>query len=123
MLVAGGDAACDQCLVTLEVDQTDIRTIANQNITVAALECGARDDAVSARATRLVDPDGDRFQPGPTILVGERDAFVDLLDIGGRVKPIGILELPLEAQREEPSNGRLPASRNAHDDHYRGGWV
>ena len=65
MLMTGGDTARDQCLVTLEVDQTDVYTITDQNIAVAALQRGACDDAVSARMTRFVDPGGDRAQPGP----------------------------------------------------------
>ena len=120
MLMAGGDTACDQRLVTLEIDQTDVCTITDQNIAVAALQRGARDDAMSARTTRLVDPGGDRIQPGPTILIGERNTAVHLVDVGGRMKPIGVLELPSQMQCEERADGRLPASRNAHDDHHLG---
>ena len=60
VLMPGGDAARDQGLVTLEIDQTNVGTIADQNIAVAALQRGTCDDAVSARSTRLVDPGGDR---------------------------------------------------------------
>ena len=122
MLMAGSDAARDQRLIALEVDQTNGGTIADQNITVAALESGACDDGASARTTAVVDPGGDRGQPGPTILVGKRNAVVHLVDVGSRVKPVGIFELPSQPRGEKCANGRLAASRNPHDDHHRGAW-
>src|SRR5271168_269356 len=97
MLVAGGDTACDQRLVTLEVDQTDVCTITDKNIAVAALQRGTCDDIMSTRTTRLIDPGGDRVQPGPPILVGERNAAVHLVDVGSGMEPIGVLEFPLQA--------------------------
>src|SRR6185312_16655319 len=87
----------------------------DQHIAVAALERGARDDAVPARTTRLVDPGGDRILPGPTITIGKRNAIMHLVDVRSRMKPIGVLELPSEMGSQQRSNGRLPAARNAHD--------
>jgi hypothetical protein len=46
--MTGGDTARDQRLVTLEVDQAYIGAIPDQNIAVAALERGTRDDVMSA---------------------------------------------------------------------------
>jgi hypothetical protein len=45
----------------------------------------------------------DRVQPGPTILIGEGNAAVHLVDVGSRMEPIGMLELPSEAESEEPT--------------------
>jgi hypothetical protein len=98
MLVAGGDTARDQCFVALEVDQANVRAIADQDIAVVALQRGTGDDAVSARTTRLVDPGSDRAQPRPTILIGEGNTVVHLLDVGCRVEPIGVLEFPSGAK-------------------------
>src|SRR5262245_8868292 len=100
MLVPRGDATRDQRLLAREVDETDIATRADQHVTVPALERRARDDAMSAAAPNLVDPAGDRVQPRPTVLVGERDALVHFLDVGGRVKPVAILERPVQAPGE-----------------------
>src|SRR4051794_13878224 len=119
MLMTGGDTARDERLVAFQVDQTDIRATADQNIPVAALQRGARDDGVSARMARVVDPAGDRRQPGPAIVVRERDAPVHLVDVGGRVKPIGVPELPPKTRREECSDRRLARPRYAHDDYNR----
>ena len=57
---------------------------------------------------------------GQRSVVGERNTAMHLVDVGSRVKPIGILELPSQARSEECADGRLPASRNPHDDHHRG---
>ena len=46
MLMTGSDAACDQLLIALEIDQTNVGTIANQNIAVAAFQSRACDNAV-----------------------------------------------------------------------------
>ena len=59
MLMTGSDTARDQLLIALEIDQTDVGTIANQNIAVAALQSGACDDAVCARTTAVVDRSGE----------------------------------------------------------------
>ena len=48
MLMTGGDAAGDQLLVALEVDEADVGSIADQNIAVAALQRGAGDDIMCA---------------------------------------------------------------------------
>jgi hypothetical protein len=74
MLMTGSDTARDQLLIALAIDQTDVGTIANRNIAVAALQSGACDDAVCARTTAVVDPSGDCVQPGPTILIGKGHA-------------------------------------------------
>src|ERR1700726_3340208 len=38
MLMTGSDAACDQLLIALEIDQTNVGTIANQDIAGAAFQ-------------------------------------------------------------------------------------
>ena len=119
MLMTGGNTTCDERLVAFQVDQADVDATADQNIPVAALQRGAGDDGVSARKARVVDPAGDRRQPGPAILVRERDAAMHLVDVGGRMKPIGVLELPPKARREQRSDRRLARPRYAHDDHNR----
>src|SRR5215471_9061526 len=41
-----------------------------------------------------------------------------LVDIGCGMKPIGILELPMQSLSEQRANGRLAAPRNTHEDDY-----
>jgi len=66
---------------------------------------GACDDAVSAGMAATVNPSGDRIQPGPTVLIGERNAAVHLLDVRGRVKPVAILKFPSHASGKQRSDG------------------
>jgi hypothetical protein len=47
MLMTGSNASRDQLLITLEINQADVGTLADQNIAVAALQRGACDDAVA----------------------------------------------------------------------------
>jgi hypothetical protein len=107
---------------TLKAAARAVGTITDQNLAVTALESRTRDDVMAARTTRLADPGGAGVQPAPPILVGERNAIVHLVDVGSRMEPIGVLELPSQAQSEKRSHGRLPASRNAHHDHNPRTW-
>src|SRR6202035_3354898 len=100
----------------LQIDQTNVCPITDQNIAVATLQRGARDDTVSARTARLVDPGSDGAEPGPTVLVVERNAVVHLVDVRRRMKPIGVLNLPSQTAGKDRPNSRLPASGYAHDD-------
>ena len=78
------------------------------------------DNAARAQTTGAIDPSGDRVQPGPTILIGERNTVVHLLDVGSRVKPIGVLTPSAGAKREvrrwwiSPSP-KLPSQRSPRD--------
>src|SRR5262245_39617358 len=97
MLVARRDAACTHLFVALEIDETYVVAISNEHVAVAPLQGGTGDDAMPAGATLLVYPRRNGAQPRPAILVVERHAAVHLLDIGGRMEPVGILEFPAEA--------------------------
>src|ERR1700733_7700385 len=50
MLMTGSDAACDQLLIALEIDQTDVGAIANQDIAVATFQSRACDNAGCGRS-------------------------------------------------------------------------
>jgi hypothetical protein len=121
MIMTGGDTACDESLVPFEINQPDVRPVPNQDIAISSFQRGTGNDAVPARSARLVDPGGNRVQPGPAILIGKRNAGVHFLDIGRRMKPVCIFEFPAKAQSEKRSDRRFPASRNAHHDHNHGG--
>ena len=122
MVMTGGETACDESLIPFEINQADVRPVPNQDIAISSFQCGTGNDAVPARSARLVDPGGNRVQPGPAILIGQRNAGVHFVDIGRRMKPVCIFEFPAKAQSEKRSDRRFPASRNAHHDHNHGGW-
>jgi hypothetical protein len=122
MVMTGGETACDESFVPLEINQADVRPVPNQDIAISSFQCGTGNDAVPARSARSVDPGGNRVQPGPAILIGKRNAGVHFVDIGRRMKPVCIFEFPAKAQSEKRSDRRFPASRNTHHDHNYGGW-
>src|SRR5215467_5052368 len=95
-----------------------IGSITDQHISIAALQRRTGNDAVPARTTHLINPGRDRAKPGPAILVGQRNTLMHLVDIGWGVKPIGILELPMQTLGKQCSHRRLTAPRNAHEDDY-----
>lgn len=64
---------------------------------------------LSGRA-RLVDPGGDGPEPRPAVLIRERHAALHLLDIGGRVEPVGVLEGPIEPVRQHRGKYSVAAS-------------
>ena len=111
-----GHAAGDQLFASFEIDEAHVPAFADQNIAVAALERGAPDDAACRRGARLVDPGGNRAQPRPAVLIGQRNALPHLVDVRRRMKRIGVAELPLERSGEERSDSRFAASGNAHHD-------
>lgn len=89
---------------SFEIDEAHVPAFADQNIAVAALERGAPDDAACPRGARLVDPGGNRAQPRPAVLIGQRNALPHLVDVRRRMKRIGVAELPLERSGEERSD-------------------
>src|SRR5262249_32287224 len=60
------------------------------------------------------DPGGNAVQPGPAVLIGERQAAVHLLDVGRRVEPVALLEDPVQPVCEHRRNRTLAAARDAH---------
>src|SRR6266571_2631716 len=114
--VAGGHASRDQRLAALQIDETYVPAAVDDDVAIAALERRAGEHDVPAGAARFVDERGDGVEPRPAVLVGERDALVHLLDIGGRVEPIAVLEFPAEAPGQQRADGALAGARDAHDD-------
>src|SRR5215471_15379548 len=120
MLVTGCEATCDECFVALEIDQTDVLAITNQDAAIAPLQRRARNDAMTAGRPRLVYPFGDRREPRPPVFVSQRNAAMHLVDISWGMKPIAVLELPLQTHGQQRSDGGLSRSGYAHDDQHRG---
>src|SRR5262245_10616598 len=100
----------DQRLVTLEINETDVRSVTDQDISITALQRRTGNDAVPAATTHLVNPGCDRVKPGPAILIGQRNTLMHLVNIGCGMKPIGIRELPMQTLGQQRSHCRLSGS-------------
>ena len=57
------------------------------------------------------------FQPWPPIVIVERDAPPNLLDIRRRVKIVCILKLPRQLIGQQASDGRFAGADDSHHDH------
>ena len=115
MVGARRNAPRDQLAVALEEHQPDIAAVADQDVAIDAAQRRAGDDAVTAGLPGRVDPGGDRAQPGPAILVGQRLAVMHLLDIRGRVEPVAVLVDPMQAVRQHRRDRALAGAGDAHD--------
>src|SRR5262249_31554519 len=83
------------------------------HVAVAALERRAGHDAGRARVAMRFDPGSDRFEPGPAVVVGERLTAAHLLDVGRRVKAVGVAKRAIEPRRDQLADGRFAGARDA----------
>jgi hypothetical protein len=81
-----------------------------QQVPVGAPERRAGDHGRLALRDALVHPGPDGPQPGPAILVGERDPGPHLLDVRGRVEIVGVGEPPAQAAGQQGAHRRLAAA-------------
>ena len=88
----------------------------HENVAIGALQRRAGDHGVLAGLADPVDLVGDRLQPGPAILIGERMAGAHLVDIAFGMKPVAILEGPAQAFGQLFGDGALAGAGHAHDD-------
>src|SRR4051812_37551044 len=95
-----------------------------EHVAVLALQGRAGDDDVASRLLVLADPGGQAAQPGPAVVVVERNPGPHLLDVGGRVEIVALGELPAQPVDETGGDGRLAGAADAHDDDRgRGRWA
>src|SRR5215831_8250511 len=114
MPIARRQPARDQVPLALEIDDTDIGAIADQDIAISPFERRARDGAMIADTPRRVDPGRNAMQPGPAILIGEWHAAMHLLDVRRRVEPVALLEDPIQPVGEHRRNRALAAAGDSH---------
>src|SRR5215472_762533 len=114
MPVAPRQPARDQVPLALEIDDADVRAIAEQDIAISPFERRARDGAMIADTPRRVDPGGNTMQPGPAILIGEWHAAMHLLDVRRGVERVALLEDPIQSVGEDRRNRALAAARDSH---------
>ena len=86
---------------------------------VGMFERRTSQDNVLASVASIVDQFGESLEPGLSVLIGQRNPLVHLLDVRGGVVVVGVIELPAELARQKFSHGRLSGARDTHqnDDH------
>jgi hypothetical protein len=61
----------DQVATAAQIDQPNLRTIADDDLAIGSFERGARDDARLLLGALFIDPSGDTLQPRQTVSIGE----------------------------------------------------
>ena len=119
MPVPGGEPGRVHVMTDIQEHEPCGRTPVQERIPVGALEGRARHDAGLARRGALVHPGGDRTQPGPPVVVGQRYSGGHLGDAGGGVKGIAVSEGPAKPACQQGADRRLAAARDTghHHDH------
>src|SRR5258708_39417019 len=113
MTLARGEPARDQFLRAVEEDDADVITPMHEDVTVGAFQRRAGDDGTLAGLADAVDLVGNRLQPGPAVLVGQRMARAHFRDIAGGGKPVAGLAAPAEACGPAVGAGALAPARDA----------
>src|SRR5258708_39473379 len=103
MTLARGEPARDQFLRAVEEDDADVVTPMHEDVTVGAFQRRAGDDGTLAGLADAIDLVGNRLQPRPAVLVGQRMARAHFRDIAGGVEPVAVLATP--AQARGPAGG------------------
>src|ERR1700704_701129 len=116
MIFPLGEAACDQILRALEIDDADILASMHEDIAIEALKRGAGDHSVLAGLADPVDLIGDRLQPWPAIFICEGLAGSHLGYIAQGVKLVAILEAPAQSLGQLFPDSALARARHAHHD-------
>lgn len=94
----------------------DRRMAAAQKVPVRPLEGRARHDRGGRRGFLLADPAGDRREPGPAVLVGQRVAGAHLLNVRRRVEVVPLRRRPTKPIGEGPHDRGFAGTGHAHDD-------
>jgi AcrR family transcriptional regulator len=116
MAGAGLQAFVQHLERTLQVHESHVGVVAAQDVAVRALERRARKHRRLARAPLLLDGRADRIQPRPAIFVGQRNAAMHLVLVGGAVKRIAVGIGARQALRQHLADPRLARARHAHCD-------
>src|SRR5262245_49704335 len=113
-LFACGQALLEQQPVAVQINDAHLRPATGQEVAIAALERGAGDHTARAEPAAAVDPRRYLLEPRPLIAGIER---MDGPSLRGRwrMELVAFLQRPAESLGEGCCDGRLPASRDAHD--------
>jgi hypothetical protein len=100
---SGCQSPADQLLRPAQVDELDdLGGVVLKVVLVGVLQGGAGQDDALPAAPGLLDEPAQRLQPGPAVVVGQRDAAPNLLDVGGGGSS--------RRRRGRPSPARWPAT-------------
>ncbi len=116
MTFARGKPGGDQILCAVEKDNPDIVTAMHENVAIGALQRRTSDHCPFTGFANPIDLVGNRLQPGPAILIGQRMAGAHLGHIGGGMKPVAILESPAQPFGQRFADGALAGAGYAHHD-------
>jgi hypothetical protein len=111
----------DKGAAATQVDQPNLRPVADDDIAIAPLQGGTGDDPGPAFRALAIDPGGHCFEPGLAVGVGQSNAGVHFRDIGLRMEPIAFLRRPAKACGKLFRHGALARTQHAHDDQDRRG--
>ena len=117
---AGPHPSFDEVPRSVEVNEPYLRFTATQGVAVDFLEGGAGDDPAAADRLFGFHVAANRAQPRPAVFVLERRARLHLGDVGGRVKSVGIAELPAQALAQSLTQRGLAGAGHSHDDEKHG---
>src|SRR5215469_11841476 len=115
MPVSACEAFGDEGVAAAQIDQPNLRPVADDQIAVAPLQGGACDDPGLALGALAVDPGRHSFEPGLAVAACQRNSGVHLCDVGLRMQPIAFLERPAETRGEFLCDSALADARDAHD--------
>jgi len=114
---AGGDPRTDQLRGAFEIDEEDrFAGLADEVLAIGALERRARADGHAFLRRGLMQGMGQRSEPGPTVLVRQRNAGPHLLLVGLRMKIVAVEKRRVEPSRDGLAGHRFAARGDAHDD-------
>ncbi len=117
MPFARGHAGLEEFRRPIQKDESKtLLQIAPEMLSVVTPKCAAADNDGSPVVDRVSDLAANQVQPRPSIFIRQRYASRHFLDVGKRVQFITFNKLAGEQLGEPPSNRRLSASADTHDD-------
>src|SRR5262245_49622788 len=116
MPVAACQVLGDKVAAGAEVNQPDFGSITDDDLAIGSLQGRTGDNSGLPPGTLAVDPAGHGFQPGPAILIGERNAGMHFGDVGFGMKGIAFLEGPTDPRCKRLRNGGLSNTGHPHND-------
>ena len=116
MPLAVGHALLELIGLSEQVDEEDPALRTGEQVAIGALERRAGDDRLDVLGSTLAHPVAHGLQPGPAILVGQRDAAAHLVDIGPGVEVVGLGDGPAQCVVKVECGRGLAAAGDPHED-------
>lgn len=110
------ETAVDQRLRPLEVDESDVAPVPEDDVAIAPLQRRAGDDTSLAPLPPDIDPASNRLEPRQAVGIGQRRPALHLLHVLARVEIVTVLERAAEPFGQQAGHGGLAGSRDTHHD-------